>query len=318
MIQNQQYSRFRISARSVSIQMLALILFAENAATVFAANLPEGWLTDWKKATAQAKEQKKPILAVFSAAWCGPCQQMVHEVYPKPAVKEVLKDWVAVYIDEAQDRKTLEKFKIEAFPTFILLSSQAEEEDRVMGARAERDFVSLLKDHKRLTARLADLKAKLDKDEKNAALWKDLGDVYIQKDKADEAIKAYDKAASFDPEDKTGVAADVYFYHALPKKKTELEDSIKKLAEFEQKFPKSSLIAQAALYRAWMVADAGRTEEAINLLKDGIKKFPDTASGDQMKQTLEMLENEAKEEAKEKEKAHGESPKTNPDSPKAK
>ena len=48
----------------------------------------EAWLTDYKKATAQAEEEDKPILVDFTGSdWCGWCIRLDKEVFSKDAFK---------------------------------------------------------------------------------------------------------------------------------------------------------------------------------------------------------------------------------------
>ena len=64
-----------------------------------AAELPDGWFTDWDHAIAQAKSSEKPMFVMFSAPWCASCQMMVKNIYPKGAVQKEFQNWVPVYVD---------------------------------------------------------------------------------------------------------------------------------------------------------------------------------------------------------------------------
>lgn len=102
--------------------------------TVRGADLPEGWLQEWETALASAKETEKPLFAVFSAKWCGPCQSMVANIYPKDEVREKLREWVPVYIDVDDNPKLAAEFHANQLPTLIYLNPDASEVNRTVGA----------------------------------------------------------------------------------------------------------------------------------------------------------------------------------------
>jgi thiol-disulfide isomerase/thioredoxin len=274
-------------------------LAAVMAAVVFASavlqkapamELPDNWIKSWDEAAKQAKAEKKPMIAVFSAEWCGPCKMMAKEVYPKENVRTVLKDWVAVYVDGDKEPERAAKFSIEGYPTYVLLSPEGVEEDRFVGARPEETFVDILKNHGANKARIAEIKAGLEKTPEDAKLWAELGQVMEKKDKMEEAIAAYEKAAFYDPKDATGVADDLFLLKAIPKTADELENAGKQLAQFEAKFPKSPLLAKVFLFRGFIAADLEKLDEAKAILKEGAARFPESEYAATMKNTIEELE----------------------------
>lgn len=110
-------------------------LFAAASLLSTAVFAAEGWLTDFDKAKAQAKEQNKHILIDFSGSdWCGWCIRLDEEVFQKEAFKAYAKEnLVLLLVDWPQsgpDSKSiqtksepiLKEFGVSHFPTVIVLS----------------------------------------------------------------------------------------------------------------------------------------------------------------------------------------------------
>lgn len=103
------------------------------------ANL-SGWETDLAKAKELAKKEKKNLLIEFTGSdWCPPCIQMRKEVFSKPEfVDQVKKDYILVELDfpkkdeeiAKKNRPFAEEFKIEGYPTIVLLDSEGKEFSR--------------------------------------------------------------------------------------------------------------------------------------------------------------------------------------------
>lgn len=113
---------------------LSLISFAAYAETL------DGWSADLDKALAQAKKEKKNILVEFTGSdWCPPCIQMRKNVFSKKEfVTKASKNFILVELDFPNKDKALaekneplaKKYKIDGFPTVILLDSEGKEMSR--------------------------------------------------------------------------------------------------------------------------------------------------------------------------------------------
>jgi thiol-disulfide isomerase/thioredoxin len=57
-------------------------------------------------------------LLVFTASWCGPCQQFKQDLADNPAV---LQDYVIDVIDAELARDMKKDFQVKSYPTFILV-----------------------------------------------------------------------------------------------------------------------------------------------------------------------------------------------------
>ena len=87
------------------------------------------WFTEgnsFEEVLALAEKRKLPVMAVFSAVWCGPCQQVKAEVFSKPAFKAMADEAVLLYIEQSKPEGAAwcEKFKIVGYPTFKVFAPE--------------------------------------------------------------------------------------------------------------------------------------------------------------------------------------------------
>ena|ERR1700677_3644282 len=112
----------------------ALAVLALSTTMTFAKT---GWSEDYAQSVAQGKAEKKLVLLDFTGSdWCGWCMKLDKEVFSTPEFKDYAKDHlVLVEVDfpqhkpqdgktKAQNDKLQAKFKIEGYPTIIVLNSE--------------------------------------------------------------------------------------------------------------------------------------------------------------------------------------------------
>ncbi|RYD19129.1 MAG: thioredoxin family protein [Verrucomicrobiaceae bacterium] len=98
------------------------------------------WETDYEVAKKRAKEENKTILVDFTGSdWCGWCIKLKKEVFDQPEFQEYAKKkLVMLELDfprktklpeklKEQNDKLSEEFKIEGFPTILLLNARGKE-----------------------------------------------------------------------------------------------------------------------------------------------------------------------------------------------
>jgi protein disulfide-isomerase len=106
------------------------------------------WLTDFEAAKVQAVAEQKPLLLDFTGSdWCPPCMMMNKEVFSKKAFLDfAAANLVLVKLDfprgkeqsaelMAQNKALAEKYRIEGFPTIMILSPEGELVERATGYR---------------------------------------------------------------------------------------------------------------------------------------------------------------------------------------
>ena len=258
------------------------------------ANPPDNsWGTNLEKAMQVAKQANKPILVMFSATWCPPCNDMKKEVLTQPQIRQQLAAWVPVYLDEAKEPDLVKRFKIEAFPTFVMLNNQGNEMDRFMGGRPLKEFSTRIDEVLKRNKEERFLNDALAKSPQDPKLWKRRGDLVLEQGHADKALEAYKKAQSLDQQNRTGVAADIYFVEALRVGNKDPKAAAEQLAKLGKLYPGSSRISDALFMRALIALQDQHTDEAKGLLQTYLSSYPQGKFAEPVRNMLQELKKQA-------------------------
>ncbi|MDF1824826.1 MAG: thioredoxin family protein [Verrucomicrobiales bacterium] len=124
--------------------LLAIALFP--AFSSFAADSGPEFHHDFAEAAEAAKVAGKPLLVVFSASWCPPCQQMKSKVYPSGPVQPYHDQFVWAYLDtdEEKNRPLASKFGVSGIPHIAFLRQDATMMGHFTGAISPEKFTEVL------------------------------------------------------------------------------------------------------------------------------------------------------------------------------
>ena len=127
--------------------VLSLWVYATPRGSGESAKLT-GWSHNVAEATALAQEDSRPILMMFTADWCGPCQAMKKGVLSDADVDSTLSEkfsLVMIDIDDQENRQITSKYNIEAVPTFIIADADGKEQKRMVGGDDKGAFLAWAK-----------------------------------------------------------------------------------------------------------------------------------------------------------------------------
>lgn len=110
------------------------------AAPLLAQGAPR-WEHGLEAALKRAKAERKQVFVDVWTEWCGPCQHLQKNVFPSPEAAAALKDYVPASL-KTQNRTghvpggqaLEERFRIEGFPTLVILDAEGGEVRRHVGA----------------------------------------------------------------------------------------------------------------------------------------------------------------------------------------
>ena len=127
------------------LMTLMMCLMTTSVIMAQVAFEPEG--TTLEQASAKAKAENKLIFIDCYTQWCGPCKKMSKEVFPQASVGDYMNP---KYISLKLDMETpygaplAKKWQIQAYPTFMILTADAQEINRFLGYHAPDDFIKVL------------------------------------------------------------------------------------------------------------------------------------------------------------------------------
>ena len=128
------------------MKKIALIMTACCLATGLFADEKVKWMTDVPKAIEKAKAEKKLVLLDFTGSdWCPPCKALHKNVLTSSEFESyAAKNLILVEVDFPRQKEQTEdlknankalakKYKIEGYPTVILLTPEGKELSKAVG-----------------------------------------------------------------------------------------------------------------------------------------------------------------------------------------
>ncbi len=136
------------------MKKLTLLLAAAVAVVipVLAKDFPKGspkFESSARSAMSEAKKTGKPIVMVFSAVWCPPCQTMKNSVYPSAAVKEFHDKFVWAYLDtdDNSNDKAAKQYGVSGIPHIEFLDAEGKPViEKQVGSNSPEAFAKKLAD----------------------------------------------------------------------------------------------------------------------------------------------------------------------------
>jgi thioredoxin 1 len=127
------------------------LLLALCTVTALASDFPKGspkFKDKLTSVTRAAEKSGKPMVVVFSAVWCPPCQMMKKEVYPSAEVAALHDkfEWAYLDVDDNDNEKASAKYGVEGIPHIEFLGADGKSLDKQVGSSDPASFAKKLQE----------------------------------------------------------------------------------------------------------------------------------------------------------------------------
>lgn len=133
--------------------IFALIVFSLMGVAFWYLNetLPKSsaafYNSNYSKALADSQKDNKPVIIIFTASWCGPCQHMKQNVYSSPQVNSVADrfHWLMLDVDSASNQDLAKKYGVRGIPHIQIIDGYEKRKGKVVGGQDASTFAAFLR-----------------------------------------------------------------------------------------------------------------------------------------------------------------------------
>lgn len=234
---------------------------------------------DFKKGSlteifAMAKQQNKPIMVDVLTDWCVWCVELDNLVYSQPEVYEYANANLINYKIDAEKGEGVafrEKYKVDGYPTILILDADGNELDRIFGYYPAALFREYMVDYSKGINTTKDLEARLKENPDNYEACYKMGEKMMFNDKLDEARKLFKKVIDGDPDNRSGRKDDAEYMLADISEKDVI---ISNLENFINNNPNSNVLKDAYTEIANASLNLGDNAGAEKWFNAALNKFP--------------------------------------------
>ncbi len=127
----------------VSRLCAALVAGAVLAGAVSAGEIV--WAPSFELGMKKAKAKELPVMVDIYTDWCGWCKKLDKDVYTKPDVVALSKEFVCIKLNPEKDKKNGKLFKVDGYPAIIFTDAKGKELHRIGGYMPAEGFLAEMK-----------------------------------------------------------------------------------------------------------------------------------------------------------------------------
>jgi thioredoxin-related protein len=231
-----------------------------------------------KEALTKADAEKKPVMIDFITDWCRWCDTLDVHTYSNEHVAGFINaNLVPIKIDaeKGEGIEIAKKYGVAAYPTIVVIKSNGEEIDRILGYVPAEPFLKTITDYVEGRNTIGTLQADLEKKPDDASLQYALAEKFQDRNNAAKAAEHFQKVLALDPNNSLGHNEEAQYAVALSAFRSSKDPS--QLVSFVDHYPKSEMIRQAlsTIWRSYIKAKDA--ENARKYFLQTMEKLPNDA-----------------------------------------
>jgi len=102
------------------------------------------WIEDHDKGLKLAREEKKPVVAVLYAGWCGWSKRLLNETFTDPRIKLLKDGFVWVKVDTSEQEDLYAFYEQNGYPMIVFLDSEGGVVKKLDGFKDAKDLLAEL------------------------------------------------------------------------------------------------------------------------------------------------------------------------------
>ncbi len=225
------------------------------------------WLTSYPVALEKALVNRRPLLVLFQADWCGWCRKLERTTFPDPRVAELMRFVVPVRLDGDREKALAAMLRAGSFPMTVLLGRDGREIGRIAGYRPPEEFARLLSAFLSAREPLGAARAEASARPADAEALYTLADMLIAVGDYEEARTVLARVAALSDMRAGELAGDVALDGALTHLFAhQYAAALAGLEDYLARFPEGDRRDEALFFYGAALLAAGRREESLAAL----------------------------------------------------
>lgn len=238
---------------------------------------PYQYFRTWQHVLAEATRQRRPIFLDLYADWCYPCKKLERETFSHPSVHGLLRKYVMVKfnIDKPEGRSLVNRYRVERFPTTLMVDWQGQEMERVVGFYPPRFFrkpVAAVLDQKET---YWNLRTQFRRSSQDWTLALKLADRALLRRSLQEAEHLYRQILQADRKDQHGLGSQALFGLArLHTRDNRYVQALSVLAQILREFPHTRILGDVYRLQLYCYYKLNRNNDYHQTYALFRKKYP--------------------------------------------